>query len=129
MKHEPMTTATEGKPGMWHGVFAGFAGVVVLVQLALAVELRDLAAMYRDFAGANAGSPLALPLLTRITLHPAWMWGVPLVGIAAITALLVRRPRSIAIYIAVAALLLVAAAATYYFPRAPIYALAGNIAG
>lgn len=124
---KPAMTATDPRPGFWHGVFAGFAGFVVLVQLALAVELGDIAAMYRDFAGVDTNA--GLPLLTRITIHPAWMWGVPLVGIAALATLLVRRPRSIAIYVAVAALLLVAAGATYYFPRAPIYALADNIAG
>jgi hypothetical protein len=108
-------------PGFWHGVFAGFAGFVVLVQLAFASELSGVAAMYRDFAEVE------LPLLTRITIHPAWMWGTPLTGVAAVTALLVRRPRSRAPYIAAALVLVAVAAMTYWFPRAPIYALAGNI--
>ena len=108
-------------PGFLHGVFAGFAGFVVLVQLLLAAELADLAGMYRDFGD------VALPLATRITLHPAWLWGAPLLGVAAVAALLAKRPRAIAVYVIVAVALAVAAVATYYFPRAPLFALAGNI--
>lgn len=114
-------TNVDDRPRFWHGVFAGFAGFVVLVQLTFAAELGDLAGMYRDFGSVE------LPLLTRITIHPAWLWGAPLAGAAAVTALLVKRPRSLALYIAVALAILVAAAASYYYPRAPIYALAGNI--
>lgn len=115
-----MTDET-GKPTFWHGVFAGFCGFVVIVQLAFASQLGDVAAMYRDFGSVQ------LPLATRITTHAAWMFGTPLVGIGAVAALLVKRPRSLAIYIAVAALVTLIAAATYWYPRAPIYALAGNI--
>jgi hypothetical protein len=113
--------AVEAGPGFWHGVFTGFAGFLVLVQLAFASQLGDLGGMYRDFGDVK------LPLLTRITIHPAWMWGTPLLGVAAVSALLVKRPRSYAIYVAVAVVLTVVAVATYWFPRAPIYALAGNI--
>jgi hypothetical protein len=108
-------------PGFLHGVFAGFAGFVVLVHLLLAAELADLAGMYRDFGDVQ------LPLSARITLHPAWLWGAPLLSVAAVAALLVKRPRAIAVYVVVAVVLAVAAIATYYFPRAPLFALAGNI--
>jgi hypothetical protein len=108
-------------PSFLHGVFAGFAGFIVLVQLLLAAELADLAGMYRDFGNAP------LPLLTRVTLHPAWLWGAPLLGGVAVAALLVKRPRALAAYVTVALVLAVAAVATYYFPRAPLFALAGNI--
>ncbi|HEY5947258.1 MAG TPA: hypothetical protein VIV40_17260 [Kofleriaceae bacterium] len=115
-----MTTADD-KPGFGHGVFAGFAGFLVLIQLTLASQLPDLGAMYRDFGDVK------LPLLTRITIHPAWLWGTPLLGVAAVAALLVKRPRSYAPYIAVSVVLVAIAALTYWYPRAPIYALAGNI--
>lgn len=108
-------------PGFWHGVFAGFAGFVVLVQLSLALEFSDYRGMYADFAAPS------LPLLTRITIHPAWLWGVPLLGGAAVAWLLVRRPRSLAPYLVAAIAIGVLAAASYYFPRAPIYALAGHL--
>ena len=108
-------------PGFLHGVFAGFAGFVVLVQLLLAAELADLAGMYRDFGDVQ------LPLSTRITLHPAWLWGAPLFGVSAVAGLLVKRPRVLAAYVVVAVVLAGAAVATYYFPRAPLFALAGNI--
>ncbi len=114
-------TDDAGKPTFWHGVFAGFCGFVVIVQLAFASQLADVAAMYRDF------SSVQLPLMTRITTHAVWMYCTPLVGIGAVAALLVKRPRSLAIYIAVALLVTVIAAATYWYPRAPIFALAGNI--
>ena len=109
------------KAGFSHGVFAGFAGFIVLVQLSFAIEFSDLGAMYRDFGDVH------LPLLTRVTIHPAWMWGAPLVGVAAVATLLWKRPRSLVPYVAVAIVVLLAAAASYYYPRAPIYALAGNI--
>ena len=107
--------------GFWHGVFAGFCGFVVLVQLAFASRLADYASLYREYGDVK------LPLGTRITLHPAWMWCTPLVGIAAVALLLIKRPRSYVIYIAVALVVTVLAAATYWVPQAPIYALAGNI--
>lgn len=111
----------QGRAGFGHGAFAGFAGFVVLVQLSFALEFNQLAAMYRDFGDVT------LPLLTRITIHPAWLWGAPLVGGAAVAGLLVKRPRSLAPYIVVAIAVVIAAAAGYYYPRAPMYELAGNI--
>jgi hypothetical protein len=109
------------RAGFGHGVFAGFCGFVVLVQLAFASQLADVAEMYRDFGDVK------LPLLTRITISPAWMWGTPLVGIAVVAALLAKRPRSYVPYVVAAVALVIVAAVTYWFPRAPIYALAGNI--
>jgi hypothetical protein len=52
---------------------------------------------------------------------------VPVVGGALIGTLILRRPRNLAFYIAVAAALAVAAAMTWWFPTAPIFELAGNI--
>ncbi|HEX5064427.1 MAG TPA: hypothetical protein VFV99_33860 [Kofleriaceae bacterium] len=109
------------KAGFWHGVFAGFCGFIMVVQLAIASQLSDVASMYRDFGDVK------LPVLTRLTIHPAWTWGTSLLGIGAVAALVVKRPRSIALYVATAVVLLAVAIATYWYPRAPIYALAGNI--
>jgi hypothetical protein len=109
-------------PGFVHGVFAGFAGFVVLVQAALVVAFPDMRALYRDM-----GADIRLPLLTRITIHPAWTWGTPLVGAAAVTWLLIARPRSLSVYGVVAVALAAVALLTYWYPRAPIYELAGNI--
>lgn len=110
------------RPGFLHGVFAGYAGFVVLAQLVLGAAFPDLRAMYHDMA-----PDIRLPLLTRITIHPAWLWGAPAVGVALIAGLLVKRPRSLAAYIAVAVVLTVVAFLTWWYPRAPIFALAGNI--
>jgi hypothetical protein len=111
----------ERKPAFWHGVFAGFAAFVVLVQGVLASQLGDLETMYREFGSTP------LPTLTRITIQPAWIFGTPLVGAALVAALLVKRPRSAAPYIAVSVIVVIVALMTYWYPRAPIYALAGNI--
>jgi hypothetical protein len=108
-------------PGFWQGVLAGFCGFIVLVQFAFASQLGDLASMYRELGKVE------LPLLTRITIHPAWMWGTPLLGLVALAFLLVKRPRSYTLYIIVSVVLVVIGAVTYWYPRAPIYALAGNI--
>jgi hypothetical protein len=112
---------TSERPTFWDGVFAGFAGFVALVQVVFASQLGEVAAMYREFGGDE------LPLLTRVTTHAAWLWGTSLVGVAAVATLLVKRPRSYVPYVVVVIALVVVAAMTYYFPRAPIYALAGNI--
>jgi hypothetical protein len=102
-------------------VFAGFAGFVVLAHLAYSSTLGDLRGLYRDFGDVS------VPLLTRVTIHPAWIWGAPLAGIAAVGALLATRPRSYAFYVITAVLVLIVAAASYWYPQAPIRELAGSI--
>lgn len=114
-------TADETKAAFWQGAFAGFCGFLALVQLALASQLHDVAAMYRDFGNVE------LPLLTRITTHATWLVGTPLLALAAVAALLVKRPRSFVPHVTVAVVLVVVVAVTYWYPRAPIRALAGNI--
>jgi hypothetical protein len=111
-----------GAPGFGHGIFVGFCGFVTLLQLALGFELRDMRDMYKDF-----GTGVALPVLTQLTIHPIWLFGMPFAGATAVIALASRRSRSFVPYIAVAVVLVVAAAMTWWFPRAPIFALAGNI--
>jgi hypothetical protein len=112
---------TEQKAGFAHGVYAGFCGFLVLLQIGLATQLGDLEAMYRDFGNVT------LPFATRLTIHPAWIYGTPIAGITAVALLLVRRPRSWLPYIAVTVLLVAIVGMTFWYPRAPIYALAGNI--
>jgi hypothetical protein len=109
------------RPGFGHGVFAGFCGFIAMLQLAFVSQLGDVPGMYRDIGG------MTLPLLTRITIHPAWIWGTPLFAFGVVTALLIKRPRSYGVYVAAALVLVIVAAVTYWYPRAPIYALAGNI--
>ncbi|HET9992440.1 MAG TPA: hypothetical protein VFQ65_28100 [Kofleriaceae bacterium] len=109
-------------PGSFgHGIAVGCAICAVLVHVGLVALTGDLAGMYRDF-GARA-----LPAMTRLTLSVPWQLGVPVVGVALIGALVVRRPRRLAVYVAVAVVLAAAAACTYWFPAAPIHELAGNI--
>ena len=110
-----------GAPGFGHGIFVGFCGFVTLLQLALGFELRDMRDIYKDFGS------VALPLLTQLTIHPVWLFGMPVAGATAVIALAARRPRSLVPYVAIAVVLVVVAAMTWWFPRAPIYALAGNI--
>jgi hypothetical protein len=65
--------------------------------------------------------------MTRLTLSTPWQLGVPVIGLVAVALLVIRRPRSLLPYIAVAVLCTLAAASTYWFPTAPIGELAGNI--
>lgn len=114
--------AEREQAGFVHGVFGGYAAFVVLAQLVLGAGFPDMRAMYKDLA-----PDVALPLLTRITIHPAWVWGTPVLGILTIIGLLARRPRSLVPYIVAAVVLSGIALLTWWYPRAPIYALAGNI--
>lgn len=116
-----MLTSDRERVGFWHGVFAGFAGFVVLGHLAYSSTLGDLRGLYRDFGGVS------VPVLTRITIQPAWIWGAPLAGLAAVVALLAVRPRSYALYVVTAVVVVIVAAASYWYPQAPIRELAGSI--
>ena len=78
--------------------------------------------LYADF-----GSPI--PVLTKITISLAWQLGVPVVGVLAIGALVVKRPRSMVPYVAAAVVFAAAATATYWLPMMPIAQLAGQIKG
>jgi len=112
----------EDPPGSFgHGIAVGCAICAVLVHIALVGLSGDLAAMYRDFGTR------ALPAMTRFTLSLPWQLGVPVVGLLSIAVLVVRRPRRLSIYVAVAVVLAAAALCTYWFPTAPINELAGNI--
>ena len=102
------------------GIAIGFALAALAIHLVLCTFSGSWAAAYRDFEAT-------LPLLTRVTLSVVWKAGVPVVGGALIGTLILRRPRNLAFYIAVAAALAVAAAMTWWFPTAPIFELAGNI--
>jgi hypothetical protein len=112
----------EDPPGSFgHGLAVGFAICALLVHIALVGLAGNLAGMYRDLGNAT------LPFMTRFTLSVPWQLGVPVVGTGAIAVLIVRRPRSLVPYVAVAALCAVAVVCTYWFPMAPISELAGNI--
>jgi len=112
----------EDPPGSFgHGIAVGVAISAVLVHIAYVALGVDWTGFYRDLGGAP------LPLMTRITISASWQLGVPIVGSIAIGALVLRRPRSLAPYIAVVAVLLVAAACTYFFPSWPLTALASEI--
>jgi hypothetical protein len=103
------------------GIATGFAAAMVVVQSWLAIELGDYAALYADLGDVT------LSLATRITISHAWLYGVPFAGTALIALLVIRRPARLWPYLAAAAVLVAAVAATYYFPRAPLFELAGNI--
>lgn len=118
----PAGEGSAAAPGFGHGIFVGFCGFVALLELALGFELRGMRDVYADF-----GKDIALPLLTQLTIHPVWLYGMPVAGATTVIALAARRPRSLVPYVAVAVVLVVAAAMTWWFPRAPIFALAGNI--
>lgn len=113
----------ERSPTFVQGVLAGFGGALVLAMFVLAYEYKGYTQMYRDIGGAT----VHLPALTKLTLSPVWLWGVPALGAAAVAHLVIRRPRSGVLYACVAGLLVVATVMTWYYPRAPIMALAGSI--
>ncbi len=116
-----MADDTDDERGFAQGMATGIAMAAIAVHLALVAMGGNLGAMYRDFG------TLELPLMTRVALSDAWRFGVPLVGGVAIGMLIVRRPRSFALYVAIAVALVAATAITWWYPTAPLHALAGNI--
>lgn len=110
-------------PTFAQGVLVGFGGTLVLALFMLADAYADYAQLYRDIGGTS----VRLSALTRLTLTPEWLWGVPALGAAAVAYLVIRRPRSAVVYACVAGLLLVATVMTWYYPRASILALADGI--
>ena len=118
---EPETAAELEPSGSFaQGMALGFAIAALAIHLVLASMSSGWAEMYRDF---QAG----IPLMTRVTLSIPWKAGIGLGGGAAIAVLIIRRPRGVALYVAVAIVLGIAAAMTWWYPTAPITELAGAI--
>ncbi len=106
-------------PGSFgHGIAIGVAAVSVLVHIALVGLTGNWEKLYRDFGEAR------LPLVTKITISMPWQLGVPVLGVLAIGVLVVRRPRSLVPYVAVAIVFALVAVATYWCPMLPISQLA-----
>ncbi len=119
-----MTDDVQDPPGSFgHGIAIGIAITMVLVHIGLVAMSGNLEQIYRDMGH------LELPLLTRIAISRYWQGAVPLVGVLAIGALIIRRPRSLAPYAVVAIVFAAAAVATYILPSLPMMQLAGNISG
>ena len=113
--------APEDERAFAHGIAVGFALAAVAVHLVLVIFAGDWGAVYKDMGSQT------LPLLTRVALSPAWQYGVPLVGGVVIGTLILRRPKLLAIYVAVALALGAATFITWWYPTAPLRELAGNI--
>jgi hypothetical protein len=109
-------------PSFVHGALAGMSAAAVLAHVWLAVQLAPLLDMYKEMGSLPSSIRAA-----AFVLRARWRWGVPAVGAVALIALLVRRPRSLTWYIALAVALLATAMATWHFAHAPITELAGNI--
>jgi hypothetical protein len=116
-----LTSTNEDPPGSFgHGIAVGIAVSAALAHIVLVAIGPVWTKFYSDFQQP-------LPLMTRLAISVPWQLGVPVVGSIAIGALVLRRPRSPAPYIAVAGLMLVAAAGTYWFPSWPMTMLANAI--
>ncbi len=96
------------------GALTGVAGSAVLAQGWLGVKLEPLREMYTLF-GAD------IPALTSLMISPLWLVGVPIVGLLAVAALAVRRPRGALAYWIVAATVVLLVVATWHFAQAPIF--------
>jgi hypothetical protein len=108
-------------PGSFgHGIAVGIAVCAALVHVALVGLTGDWQKLYADMRAP-------LPVLTRITISVPWQLGVPVAGAIALGVLILRRPRALGWYVAVAVALVLATACTIWFPSAPLGALAGNI--
>ncbi len=115
-----MAALDDDEGGFGQGIAVGIAISAVLVHVYFVAIGGDWATMYQEFGSK-------LPLLTRLTISIGWQIGVPAIAAIAIGALIIRRPRPVWIYVAVAGLIVIAAACTVHFPSLPLTELAGSI--
>lgn len=111
-------------PTFINGLFTGLAFAVVLAHAWLAVLLAPLRATFEELAGEGIGT---VPCLSRLVVHPAWLWGVTVGGAALVVTLIVKRPARRAPYVATALVLLCTVTATWVLSQTPMSQLAGNI--
>jgi hypothetical protein len=112
----------EDPPGSFgHGIAVGIAISAALVHIVYFALGPDWTSFYRDIGKAT------LPLMTRVSISTPWQLGVPVIASLLIGWLTLRRPRSLAPYVAVAAALLVAAACTYWFPSLPLHPFSDSV--
>jgi hypothetical protein len=110
-------------PSFVHGALSGMAAAAVLAHVWLAIQLAPALDAYKAMGGASMPGLRAAVFVLRAR----WLWGVPAVGLVALVALLVRRPRSLVPYAVLAVLLIATAISTWHFAYAPMTALADNI--
>ena len=110
-------------PSFIHGALAGMSAAAVLAHVWLAIQLAPALDAYKAMGTANMPGLRAAVFVLRAR----WLWGVPAVGLVALVAMLVRRPRSLLPYAVLAVLLIATAIATWHFAYAPMTALADNI--
>ncbi len=101
------------------GIGAGLTFLALAVACYLCVVTPRLREMYDGFG------EVVLPAISRLVLHPAWGYGVPIAIAGSLITFHLHRPR-----FALAALAVVAIALDvfwYLAAQAPIYALAGAL--
>jgi hypothetical protein len=104
------------------GILTGLVAAGALVHVWFAVLLGPLRASYAELA-----DPDSVPGLTALVVHPAWLWGVPVVAIAIVIALIVKRPRRLGPYAASALLLTATLVTTWVLSQTSAHELADKI--
>jgi len=106
----------------WRGVCYGLAVAATFALVFTAYEVRHAEAMYRDLGSAP------LPEITKLVFGP-WRMLAPIVSLAALAALVYRRPASWVPYAVTAAVIFGATLFTWYAMQLPLDALVENISG
>lgn len=113
------------------GICIGFATAAVLAAVWLATQLAPMREAHLDMGdGWTEYTPLSASQPTRQEwwfLTKWWLWGVPAAGAIAVGFLVLRRPRRLWPYLAVALVLAAAVVGTWWYANAPLRELAGNI--
>lgn len=106
-------TASAPDDAFLRGALTGVAGSAVLVQGWLGTQLEPMQKMYAEFSAD-------VPALTAVAISTPWLVAVPIVGLIAVVALAVRRPRGTLAYALVALTLALLVIGTWGFAQAPI---------
>ena len=104
------------------GVGLGLGVLAALPLVYFAITAGAWKTMYRDMVDRAA-----LPMLTRVVLHPAWPIVVPGVVFSLWALVLVRRPALRYAMVWIAVLTIAADVISYWGVYMPIFQIAGNV--
>ena len=115
MSNDPVESRT-----VWQGAASIVSALAIAFLLGIAFKLRSARASFEHFRPA-------LPAISRTVTSTYWTWGAPFLGVVALIALFRMKPAARWPFIALAIVLALVCALTWYFVQTPMAELAAKI--